>query len=218
MPRRRTRAGERGFTLIEVLVAITVVGLLMGALLVGFDIGIKTVGHGGAGDRAAGARDISSFEQQLSMDVTRAGCLSVGGAAYGACSQSVARGGAVISQCSTAVLCAAWSQSSRVSQVVGCHVDVYTQPSGAGKKVVRTEYKASSGTLTGLAAVNVTTADGVSMTATPATVTPASGGTWLSLLSVTITSSGVVKSPPTGTLQLRPLSVDPGGQAETVLC
>jgi hypothetical protein len=181
------------------------------------------MGKGGAPDRAAGAHDLSSFEQQLSLDVTRAGCISVGATAYGACSKSVAPGGTVTAPCSGAVMCVAWSQYSGNANpgisATGCLIDAYTQPGGAGHKVVRTEY--AQGNSTPLMSTNVTTTDGVqSLAPSATTTTTASGATWVSALQLTITSSGVsaTSNRPTATLQMRPLTADPGAQQVTVQC
>lgn len=219
MSGRRGHANQRGMTLIELLITIGLVGILMGAVVIGFDIGIKAVGHGGAGDRAAAARDLSSFEQQLSMDISRAGCISVGSTAYGACSHSVAPSGTVISACASAKLCVAWSQIvGSPGAPVGCHIDAYTQPGGAKAKVIRTEYLGS--TSTALHGASVTTADGVTLAiaTSPPPQPPFSGTQWVAQVTATITGAGVVNSPPSAVLQMQPMTADPGAQTETVLC
>jgi prepilin-type N-terminal cleavage/methylation domain-containing protein len=225
MSSRHRRRTERGFTLVELLVAIGLMTLVMAALMAGFQVGIKALGTGGAPDRAAGAHDLSSFEQQLSMDVTRASCISVGSSAYGACAHSVAPGGTVIASCSSAVLCVAWPQYSGNANpgisAIGCLFDAYTQPGGSGKKVVRTEYVVMQGTAQSLARVNVTTADGVQSLAPTVTSTSTSSGVvWVSSIQMTVTATGVKggSTRPSGTLQMRPLTVDPGAQQETVQC
>lgn len=215
---RARRRQEAGFTLVEVLVSISILAIITGALAASFEVGFQSVGVGGSQARAAGAHDLSAFEQELSIDVTRASCISLGTAAttYGACSQSIIPSGVEAATCSAAVLCVGWSQSS--GNNVGCEVDAYTEPSGGGK-VVRSVYLTPNWT-TPIQSVNVTTTYGVIKLAPSVTQFSAVSGTWVKQLAVTVTAKGVSASsnPPTGTLTVVPLTTDPGGQAETVLC
>ena len=221
MPSSARRRSQAGFTLVEMLVAIALLATIVGAMAGAFQIGLKSVGSGGAQVRAAGAHDLSSFEQQLSLDVARAGCVTLGATPYGACAQSVAPGGTVIATCRAAVICLAWSQYSGTNS--GCQVDAFTQSGGAaGGSVVRNEYLASNWSTT-IAHVNVTTTYGVTKltpTTTPASPSPPSGVSWISQLQMSITSLPVPASlnPPTAVLIMSPVTADPGGQAETVLC
>lgn len=221
--RRNRLRKQGGFTLIEVLVSITIITLLGGALAVAADMGVKALGRGGAGDRAAGAHDLSAFEQQMSMDVTRSACIELAGTAYGACTHSIKPSG-IVSQCSASgvKLCVAWNQFS--DSPADCHVAVYTLVS-PGNTVRRTEYTASGGTLTASSAHNVTTvADGVTLTLTPTTSSPPSGVTWLSKLQVEITTNGVANNAAAATaaghdaLTIHPLALDPGNQPEVSRC
>lgn len=216
-PHRRRRGRQAGFTLIEMLVAIALLATIMGAMAGAFQIGLKSVGTAGAQVRAGGAHDLSTFEQQLSLDVARAGCVTVGSTAYGACSQSIAPGGSVIATCRAAVICLAWSQYSGAN--TGCQVDAFTQAAGGGS-VVRNQYLASNWSTT-IAHVNVTTAYGVtSLRPTITAASTPSGSSWLSQVQVSIKSLPLANNPnpPAATLVMKPVTADPGGQTETVLC
>jgi prepilin-type N-terminal cleavage/methylation domain-containing protein len=74
MKRMRPR-GQRGFTLIELLVSSGLLVLIAAAIAGATDVGVRTLGSGGAGDRLAGDHDLFALEQTLGRDMARAECV-----------------------------------------------------------------------------------------------------------------------------------------------
>jgi prepilin-type N-terminal cleavage/methylation domain-containing protein len=72
----RTRVGERGFTLVEVLVSLallTIIGTVVGVV---FSIGMRTIlAPGASQDRLAAASNAIAFEEPLTEDMHRASCI-----------------------------------------------------------------------------------------------------------------------------------------------
>ena len=214
MNARPRRHGERGFTLIELIVSITLLAGMGVALWAAASMGIKALGNGGAGDRAAGAHDIAAFEQVVSADVTRAQCIGLGASTYGTCTHSVLLGAAGV--CSgTTLLCVAWSQYTGTT--LGCHVTAYSQAS-PGAPVVRKEYVMQAGAPVLQSGVfHVTTVvAGVSVALSASGLMPWSGTVWVSRVTLTVTDTSVPRNPPKATLVMRPLTSDPGVNAETL--
>ncbi|HWW08896.1 MAG TPA: prepilin-type N-terminal cleavage/methylation domain-containing protein [Candidatus Acidoferrales bacterium] len=206
-PRRSRRRGSAGLTLIELLVAITVLAMIGGALGGAFAIGIRALGPGGSQERLAGSHDLLAFEQQIGADVARADCLAAPGQVSiptGGCKASVQNGP---STCGAKyVLCLAWYLPGSST----CHTVIYSLK--PDRTVLRTDISASGGAPSGRS-VQVTT-NPVLVTAawTPVTTTSATYK-WTNLVNVTVTQRGApgapVLNPATATFKLVPLSVDP---------
>ena len=63
-------AGERGFTLVEVLIAVTVLGVIIAAIGAGFSVGLRTMD--GTASRLAGSMDAQLVGVHLPDDVASA--------------------------------------------------------------------------------------------------------------------------------------------------
>ncbi len=212
-PRYR-RAGERGLTVIEMLVTLSILALVGGAVAVSLSIGVRALGNGGAPDRIAGTHDLSSFEQKLGGDVAHAACISKSPASsansLGTCTILLGGTPVACSSASTSFLCVAWP----VWAAGTCHTAVYSQSAGV---ITRSEYSGASR----LATIHVST-DSVtataSLTTTPSPSNPSKN--WVSLVSVAVTSLAIpaTKSPPSGTFRLHPVAMDPTTATVTPLC
>lgn len=167
-PPVKSRRGEAGFTLIEILVSLTILGLIASAIAGAFSVGIHTVAPGGARDRLAGAGDLAVLEQLLGKDGARATCITAQDPTsgtwtiYGMSSSPVptctsTTGYAKVPGCSSSpppsglVLCIGWVQMGTTAPAFldsTCHVAVYSTkapvapatPAATGAIVVRTEY------------------------------------------------------------------------------
>lgn len=82
--RRRMRA-QRGMTLVELLVSLSILALVGLALSAAVEVGLRTLGAGGVPDRLHAAGDALVVERSVGADVTRAGCVVTPAAALGAC-------------------------------------------------------------------------------------------------------------------------------------
>jgi len=205
------RRSERGLTLIEAVVSIALLAMVGSIVGAAYSVGLKALGTGGAGDRLAGAHDQMVFEQQLGQDVTRASCVQVPpGPKYGSCSNGFANS-SIASRCAGAALCVGWAQVSDSS----CHVAAYTSSSN---KYRRTEYSvATSGMVTAVGSVGITT-DTVDVVISPPEITTApSGYPWVASLTVAVTNTGVTRGQPTDTLKLHPIASDPAGSAAATI-
>jgi prepilin-type N-terminal cleavage/methylation domain-containing protein len=70
------RARERGFTLVEVLVSMALLGIIGAALGIVFSLGMRTIlAPGASQDRLVAASDTIAFEQPFIQDVQRASCI-----------------------------------------------------------------------------------------------------------------------------------------------
>jgi prepilin-type N-terminal cleavage/methylation domain-containing protein len=217
--------GERGFTLIEAVVSMSVLALIAAALGAVYTVALRTIGSGAQSaciasggcptNRLAAAHDVSVFEQLLGQDGARAACIwvpSLGATKYGSCSAGFSK----VTNCSSAAVCFGWPQVSESS----CHVALYsTTGTGATLLVKRTEYS-----------VPVTTGVAAPVLATPVTagtvaVTfPAGGFTatldpdehmWVRTLTAQITPTGITNGQ-AQTIALHPLSTDPDGPASAI--
>ena len=84
-PRRGRRRAQRGMTLIELLVSLSILALIGVALTAAVDVGLRTLGAGGVPDRLRASGDALAVERALSEDVSRAGCVVTPAATLGAC-------------------------------------------------------------------------------------------------------------------------------------
>lgn len=211
---RRRHRGERGLTLIELIVSIAILAVIGTVVAAAFSVGLKAVSAHGATDRLAGAHDLMALEQQLGQDGARASCIEVGGHVYGrtatTCAPSTGYGR--VSACTSAVLCIAWPQLSDFA----CQVAAYTE-TGTDPKVIvsRTLYSVASGAANALAAVTVPlTVDPVRITlGTPDAPTAPGGYAWIRSLPITIEATGVNLGQFSQTLALHPVATDPDGAA-----
>jgi len=74
----RHRARERGFTLLEVLVSMALLGIIGAALGIVFSLGMRTIlAPGASQDRLVAASDAIAFEQPLIQDAQRASCIQL---------------------------------------------------------------------------------------------------------------------------------------------
>lgn len=209
-PGRGRRSGERGFTLIELIVTMAISTLVAGALAGGFAAASSALRPGGVADHLAGANDEMVFEQVLSRDVSRASCVEIAGANnIGGCPPVFANA-TVATACAAARLCVAWPLLADSA----CHIAAYTQPVSPGV-VHRTEYKVSSA---GASTVE-TTGMGTDAFKLLNFTANTSGGAWLTSLTVTLTSAlkgtGVLLNPTHVTLDLGVLVASPSGPGAT---
>ena len=204
-PRHRSAAG---LTLIELLVAVSILAMIGAALGGAFAIGLRALGPGGTQERLAGSHDLLAFEQQISADVARADCLAAPGQTTiptGGCGASVQR---APSTCGTAyLLCMAWYQPGSAS----CHTVVYSLQ--RDQTLLRTDIAFAGGTPTTGSSTRVSI-NPVRVTATwTAQATTTASYRWTYAVSVKVTQRGApgapLVNPATATFVLTPLAVDP---------
>lgn len=238
--RRRTR--ERGFTFIELVISLGILGIVIAAIAAAFGVGVRALAPGGAQARLAGAHDLAFLEQLLGKDGARASCITAGGpTVYGAnvtakfstCSPGTGYG--QVPGCTAppyAALCLGWPQYDPTSGTGTCHVAVYTkgQPNppatpAAGQNVVvtRTEYSVPypfPSPPPKKSALVVDRFDTVQFqVGVPVAYTPANEsytGTWVRSIPVTITATGVSQGQFSQTLALHPVATDPGGASSAI--
>jgi prepilin-type N-terminal cleavage/methylation domain-containing protein len=208
---RRRRVREQGFTLIELTVSLGILAIIAGAIAAAFSVSLRVIAKGGVQDRLAGAHDLSSLEQVLGRDGSRAACIQgPGGTVYGhaSCAAAINQAG-----CSADSLCFAWPQFDGTSW--SCHVALYSPISGAvGHIVTRKEFSAASPISTIPETVdNVTVTIGQADAATVSDGTPSPPYMWLRSLPLTIQATGVTANQFSQTLTLHPVASDPGGGA-----
>jgi prepilin-type N-terminal cleavage/methylation domain-containing protein len=216
---------ERGFTLIEAVVSISVLALIATALGAVYTVALRTIGSGAQSactasggcptNRLAAAHDVSVFEQLLGQDGARAACISVpslSATKYGSCSAGFSK----VTQCSTAAACFGWPQVSDSS----CHVAVYSTTGTVPSLLVkRTEYRVplSSGVAAPVFATSIT-AGTVGLTFSSAGFTPTTdpdGHPWVGAMTVQVTPTGITNGQ-AQTIALHPLSTDPDGGASAI--
>ena len=207
-PSRPRHRGAAGLTLVELLVAITVLAMIGSALGGAFAIGLRALGPGGTQERLAGNHDLLAFEQQISADVARADCLAAPGQTAiptGGCGASVQR---APSTCGTAyLLCMAWYQPGSAS----CHTVVYSLQ--RDQTLLRTDIAFAGGTPTTGSSIRVSI-NPVRVKATwTARVTTTASYQWTDAVSVKVTQRGApgapLANPATATFVVIPLAVDP---------
>lgn len=210
-PRRRH---ESGFTLIEVIVSMTILAIIGGAIAAIFSVGLEVLRPGGPQARLLGSHDLMVLEQALGKDGARAACVQTpaSNTPYGSCRNGFAKLHAA-GDCPSADLCFGWPQIADSS----CHVAVYAI--GSNTTALRTEYAvSSSGSVSTPAAslplareVAVNIQVGVVAAVTP----PGETYSWVRAIPVSITTVGVTKGP-SETLVLHPIATDPAGSASAI--
>jgi prepilin-type N-terminal cleavage/methylation domain-containing protein len=207
---RSRHRGERGLTLIELIVSMALTAVLAGAIAAVFAIGLRLLGPGGPTDRLSGAHDLMVFEQTLGKDGSRAACVQVGATKKGSC----ANGYIQVSGCAnySTLACFGWPQVSDST----CHVAKYTTsgPDSSHLAVTRTEFSVAGVVASQVSLVHLTTTkDTVKVTATFGPIS----GPWTPPLSVAITpTTNGLTSEPTTTLTLHPVASDPAGSASQI--
>ncbi len=204
-PRHRSAAG---LTLIELLVAISILAMIGAALGGAFAIGLRALGPGGTQERLAGSHDLLAFEQQISADVARADCLAAPGQTTiptGGCGASVQHAPSTCG--SSYLLCTAWYEPGSLS----CHTVVYSMQ--RDQTLLRTDLVFAAGTSTGGSSTRVST-NPVRVIATwTAKPTTTASYLWTDAVSVRVTQRGApgapLVNPATATFVLTPLAVDP---------
>jgi prepilin-type N-terminal cleavage/methylation domain-containing protein len=76
-------------TLIELLVSLSILGVIGVGLTAAVDAGLHTLGAGGVPDRLRGSADAVALEQSLATDLARAGCVVTPAVSLGACPQAM---------------------------------------------------------------------------------------------------------------------------------
>jgi Prokaryotic N-terminal methylation motif len=229
---RQRHHTSRGFTLVEALIATSILVLVVVAVAAAFGAGVRTVGAGGAGDLLAGDHDLITLEQSLGRDMARAECVysppSTRVVGYCHATPATMGTGAAQSTCTsppaalslpagaTPFFCAAWSEFWEGSSGT-CHVAVYyryASPSAPQQKqIFRTEAKvvivgAAPSTTALVLAQHLTTQD--------VTVSPALGSQ--GDVQITLTGAPGARSPITLVDDYRSLGTIPTYQTGTDLC
>lgn len=101
-PGRRRLRRQRGMTLIELVVSLSILAVVGVGLAAAVGAGLRTLGAGGVPDRLRGSADVVVVERAVSADVTRAGCVVTPAASLGACPA------AMPGFCAGGALCLAW--------------------------------------------------------------------------------------------------------------
>ena len=184
--RPRSRDGERGFTLVEVLVSMALLAIVGALMVVIFGVGMRAIlAPGASQDRLRAASNTMTLEQLLSEDVDRATCIQVSGDWYGGCSNIQLNG-----SCASAAVCIGWPDLAIAGQ---CDATTYAF-SSSSTQVSRAEWSGANSKST-------ITVDQVGLS-----VTPAFPG-WPVELYIKVTSTDAqLANPPTLRLQLWPLA------------
>ncbi|MBV9101234.1 MAG: prepilin-type N-terminal cleavage/methylation domain-containing protein [Candidatus Dormibacteraeota bacterium] len=207
-PQRPRRRSSAGLTLIELLVSVSILAMIGGALGGAFAAGIHVLAPGGAQSRLAGSHDLLAFEQSISADVARASCIAAPGMAQlpsGGCTAS-----SFPSRCGSSYqLCLEWylPGDTVCHTIVYAYKQYYESPQLAGDKMILRVDRTASTSLQVTTNPMLMTASWVAQTATGESYK------WTTLVSVNVTQHGAPGAPtlqPTNaTLQLVPRAVDP---------
>jgi len=138
--RARSRAGERGFTLVEVLVSLAVLSIVGAVMGVVFSVGMRAIlAPGASQDRLAASSDAITVEQLLSEDVDRASCIHFPNAPQdsGSCDGSSLP---FQGQCGRGadLLCIGWPDLANLGQ---CDMSLYAL---SANPISRTEWQGSA--------------------------------------------------------------------------
>jgi prepilin-type N-terminal cleavage/methylation domain-containing protein len=202
-----------GFTLIEVIVSMTILAIIGGAIAAIFSVGFEVLRPGGPQARLLGSHDLMVLEQALGKDGARAACVQTPASdtPYGSCRNGFAK--LPDRDCPDGDLCFGWPQISDSS----CHVAVYAI--GSNTTALRTEYAISSSGSVSVVAASLPLAREVAVdikVGAVAAVTPSGEAySWVRTIPVSITTVGVTKGP-SETLVLHPIATDPAGSASAI--
>src|ERR1017187_154742 len=188
----RSRAGERGFTLVEVLVSLALLSIIGTVMGVVFSVGMSAILSPGASrDRLASASDAIAIQQLLAQDVHRATCIQdQGSSVNGSCAWE-APAAQFDGQCILSELCIEWPDLVTPDQ---CDMALYT--------LSLVSRSAWSGGTAGGATTYLETAT--------ATLTPIAPGSGLVGLDIKVTSANShLANPPTLSFELQPLATEP---------
>ncbi len=199
--RHARRRGQRGLTLIELLVTLSVLAVIGGSLVGALSVGLRLLGPAGAPARLTGSHDLLAFEQQIGADIARADCLR-------APNQSSIPTGAAARRPEDADelwfsrlhpvprLVRPWLVNVPHGHVHADRNDGHLRPHG---------FCRSGGTRF--------TTGGLAATATWSTVTSANGYLWTAQVNLAVTQQNTPNAPPahwaTTTFHLVPLVADP---------